>query len=111
MIIQIQRWEENQSLVNCKAAYLIDAESLSACHFPQNYRKTYHLQSKSGLHRPVLETAGEQEKMKERHREKMIRMGGTTRNIRQKIKEVRVRSRKWEEKWSKTQMSMSEVQL
>lgn len=40
--------------------YLTDAESLSAYHSPQNYRKTGHHLSKNGLHHPVPGMVGEE---------------------------------------------------
>lgn len=38
--------------------YLRDAENLSAYHSPQNYKKTCHHPSKSGLHHPVSGAGG-----------------------------------------------------
>lgn len=41
---------------SCSGIYLRSAESLSAFHSPQNYRRTCRHPSRSGLHLPVAET-------------------------------------------------------
>ena len=92
------KWSHKEEKQSCHSAprgteYLRDVESLSAYHSPQNYRKTCHRPSRSGLHHPVSCTVGEWQKISIWKWERHKRRGGEGWGGR----------RKEEDKWQKVE--------